>query len=56
MTIVTALSNSCILKAHHHPSTGHRRMTFLGHIASNGTTDNRDRRRAGKTKDQMVTE
>jgi hypothetical protein len=28
MTIVAALSNSCILKAHHHHTTGHRRMTL----------------------------
>jgi hypothetical protein len=27
---VTVLSNSCILKADHHPSNEHRRMTFVG--------------------------
>jgi hypothetical protein len=47
MTIVTALSNSCILKAHCRPSTSHRRMAFVGlkwkAIESNLTTNNRDR-------------
>jgi hypothetical protein len=28
MTAVTGLSNSRILNTNHHPSTGHRRMTY----------------------------
>jgi hypothetical protein len=48
MTIVTGLSNSCILEAHHHPSTGHRRLAFAGLkmesiLYSSTITDNRER-------------
>jgi hypothetical protein len=45
MTIMTALSNSCIMKVHYNPSNGQRGMPYveMESIPKYTTTDNRER-------------